>query len=92
VTDVLDSRADEPAVRENRTGAVEDAYPLSELQVGMVYEMERDPARLPYHNVHTLRVAEPFDERAFRAAVAWAVARHPVLRTSFALSGTAARR
>ncbi len=64
-----------------------DAYPMSELQVGMVYEMERDPERLPYHNVHTLRVAGPFDERCFRRAVAGAVARHPILRTSFALVG-----
>ncbi|HWO67673.1 MAG TPA: condensation domain-containing protein, partial [Umezawaea sp.] len=64
-----------------------DAYPMSELQVGMVYEMERDPERLPYHNVHTLRVGRPFDERCFRGALAAVVARHPILRTSFALSG-----
>ncbi|HEX6347561.1 amino acid adenylation domain-containing protein, partial [Umezawaea sp.] len=64
-----------------------DAYPMSELQVGMVYEMERDPERLPYHNVHTLKVAGAFDEACFRRAVAAVVARHPVLRTSFALSG-----
>ncbi|MCS7475571.1 non-ribosomal peptide synthase/polyketide synthase [Umezawaea endophytica] len=64
-----------------------DAYPMSELQVGMVYEMERDPERLPYHNVHTLKVAGAFDERCFRRALANAVARHPILRTSFALVG-----
>ncbi len=63
-----------------------DAYPMAELQVGMVYEMERDPERLPYHNVHSLRVALPFDADKFRAAVARVVERHPVLRTSFDLT------
>ncbi|WP_139238430.1 non-ribosomal peptide synthetase, partial [Streptomyces aidingensis] len=64
-----------------------DAYPMSELQVGMVYEMERDPGRLPYHNVHSLRIPGSFDERCFRTAVARTAARHDVLRTSFALAG-----
>ncbi|MFV2099397.1 condensation domain-containing protein, partial [Micromonospora sp. LOL_014] len=49
--------------------------------------MERDPERLPYHNVHTLRLTGAFDERCFRAAVAQAVSRHAVLRTAFALTG-----
>ncbi|TDO36765.1 amino acid adenylation domain-containing protein [Paractinoplanes brasiliensis] len=73
--------------RREAAGAIEDAYPMSALQVGMVYEMERDPERLPYHNVHTLRIPERFDERRFRRAVAGVVARHPILRTSFALVG-----
>jgi amino acid adenylation domain-containing protein len=77
----------EDAVITQEAPLLVDAYPMSELQVGMVYEMERDPERLPYHNVHTLRMAGPFDERCFRRAVAGAVARHPILRTSFALVG-----
>jgi amino acid adenylation domain-containing protein len=77
MTDVIDEAVD----------VLVDAYPMSELQLGMVYEMERDPDRLPYHNVHTLRIGEPFDERCFRDAVARVVARHPVLRTAFALAG-----
>ncbi|HEX6346255.1 amino acid adenylation domain-containing protein, partial [Umezawaea sp.] len=66
---------------------LEDAYPMAELQVGMVYEMERDRARNAYHNVETLRLAGRFDETCFRAAVDQVVARHPVLRTSFDLVG-----
>ncbi|MBB3101077.1 amino acid adenylation domain-containing protein, partial [Actinoplanes campanulatus] len=73
--------------RREAAGGIEDAYPMSALQVGMVYEMERDPEQLPYHNVHTLRIPERFDEHRFRRAVAHAVARHPILRTSFALVG-----
>jgi hypothetical protein len=87
MTDVLDSRVTPEDGESPRIGALEDAYPMSELQVGMVYEMERDPDRLPYHNVHTLRVTGSFDERRFRDAVARVVARHPMLRTSFALVG-----
>ncbi|MFV2098683.1 amino acid adenylation domain-containing protein, partial [Micromonospora sp. LOL_014] len=64
-----------------------DAYPMTQLQVGMVYEMERDPARNAYHNVETLRLAGRFDEARFRAATGLVVARHPVLRTSFDLTG-----
>ncbi|MFD7513101.1 condensation domain-containing protein, partial [Streptomyces sp. NPDC059853] len=65
---------------------LDDAYPMAELQTGMVYEQERSPGRNPYHNVETLRLAGPFDEAAFRAALAAVVARHPVLRTSFDLN------
>ncbi|WP_173267732.1 non-ribosomal peptide synthetase, partial [Streptomyces pacificus] len=74
-----------PVDRPLLPAGLEDAYPLAELQSGMVYEMERDPERNPYHNVETLRVSGRFDETAFRAAVARVVDRHPVLRTSFDL-------
>jgi amino acid adenylation domain-containing protein len=75
-----------PEDRDRLPEGLQDAYPMAELQVGMVYEMERDPERLPYHNVHSLRVAAPFDEEKFRAAVARVVQRHPILRTAFALT------
>ncbi|WP_344951652.1 amino acid adenylation domain-containing protein, partial [Sphaerisporangium flaviroseum] len=73
--------------RERLPEGLEDAYPMAELQVGMVYEMELDPERRPYHHVDGLRVAGPFDEQRFRDAVARVVERHPILRTSFDLSG-----
>ncbi|WP_267132790.1 amino acid adenylation domain-containing protein, partial [Streptomyces durbertensis] len=65
---------------------LEDAYPMAELQLGMVYEMERDPDLNPYHNVSSLKVGERFEEEPFRRALALVVARHAVLRTSFDLS------
>lgn len=64
-----------------------DAYPMAELQVGMIYEMERDRARNVYHVVETLRVVARFDEACFREAVERIMARHPVLRASFDLTG-----
>ncbi|MGC5016868.1 condensation domain-containing protein, partial [Streptosporangium sp. DT93] len=76
-----------PEDRERLPEGLADAYPMAELQVGMVYEMELDPDRRPYHNVHSLRITGSFDETAFRSAVARVVERHPILRTSFDLSG-----
>ena len=64
-----------------------DAYPMAELQLGMIYEMERDRDRNVYHIVKTLQVTGRFDEACFREAVDRIVARHPVLRTSFDLTG-----
>jgi amino acid adenylation domain-containing protein len=64
-----------------------DAYPMAELQVGMVYEMELNPERRAYHNLDGLRIVGPFDEARFREATARVVARHPILRTAFDLSG-----
>ncbi|MCK1816999.1 amino acid adenylation domain-containing protein, partial [Streptomyces sp. XM4011] len=76
-----------PEDRDRLPDGLADAYPMAELQVGMVYEMESDPDRLPYLNVETLRLPGEFDEAAFRQAVGLAVARHPALRTSFDLTG-----
>ncbi|WP_432741955.1 amino acid adenylation domain-containing protein [Streptomyces sp. JH002] len=66
---------------------VVDAYPMTALQLGMVYEMERDPERLPYHNVTSFQLHGPFEADRLTEAVALAVARHPIWRTSFSLSG-----
>ncbi|AGL19084.1 non-ribosomal peptide synthetase [Actinoplanes sp. N902-109] len=76
-----------PADRERLPEGLLDAYPMAELQVGMVYEMDRDPDRNPYHNVHTLRVNSPFDEGCFRAALQRVIDRHPIFRTTFDLTG-----
>ncbi len=65
----------------------EDAYPLTLLQAGMLFHMELAPQEPPYHNVDSAHLRAPFDPDAFRAAVQRTVARHPVLRTSFHLSG-----
>ncbi|HET9895692.1 MAG TPA: amino acid adenylation domain-containing protein [Streptosporangiaceae bacterium] len=75
-----------PEERDKLPAGLTDAYPMAELQVGMVYEMELNPDRSPYHNVDSLCIAGPFDEAKFRQAVALVVERHPILRTSFDLS------
>ncbi|WP_410638364.1 amino acid adenylation domain-containing protein [Amycolatopsis sp. lyj-346] len=72
--------------REKLPDGLEDAYPMSVLQAGMVYHMTLDPSNLPYHNVNVFRVRAPFDEAAFRQATRDVVARHSILRTAFDLS------
>ncbi|MER6899797.1 amino acid adenylation domain-containing protein, partial [Amycolatopsis sp. NPDC000740] len=76
-----------PADRAKVPDGVTDAYPLSQVQAGMVAEMLADGGRRNYHNATSFHVRdeEPFQAEAFGAAVAAVVARHEVLRTSIDL-------
>jgi amino acid adenylation domain-containing protein/non-ribosomal peptide synthase protein (TIGR01720 family) len=65
---------------------IEDAYPLTMLQAGMLYHMVLMPDAPDYHNVDSFYYRGVFDLECFRAAVQQVVARHPILRTSFDLS------
>ncbi|KQS63650.1 non-ribosomal peptide synthetase [Modestobacter sp. Leaf380] len=64
---------------------LEDAYPLTTLQAGMLVEMFSDSAVNYYHNATTYLVRDgvPFSPAAFRAAVERVVQRQEVLRTGF---------
>ncbi|MFJ1832263.1 condensation domain-containing protein, partial [Streptomyces sp. NPDC088178] len=64
-----------------------DAYPLTQVQLGMVLEMLADDTKHAYHNVSSFRITEdvPFSPDALRAAARAVVARHELLRTSFHL-------
>ncbi|NUP53603.1 MAG: amino acid adenylation domain-containing protein, partial [Catenulispora sp.] len=66
-----------------------DAYPMSQVQVGMVLEMLADTDGAAYHSVGARPVTDPagFDADAFAAAVATVVDRHEMLRTSLHLTG-----
>ncbi|HEV7667233.1 MAG TPA: amino acid adenylation domain-containing protein [Thermoanaerobaculia bacterium] len=66
---------------------VEDAYPLAMLQAGMLYHMELLPEDPPYLNVDSWHVRGRFEREPFFEAARRVVARHPMLRTSFALEG-----
>ncbi|WBB80483.1 amino acid adenylation domain-containing protein [Micromonospora sp. WMMD882] len=72
--------------RDHLPDGLADAYPMTALQVGMVYEMTRDPERLPYHNVDSVKVRAPFDPVLFQRAVDHVVRRHPILRTALSLT------
>ncbi|HEU5023999.1 MAG TPA: amino acid adenylation domain-containing protein [Spirillospora sp.] len=66
-----------------------DAYPMSQLQIGMLAEFMAGGGRNVYHNVASTRIKDggPFDPAAFHAAVAEIVRRHEILRTSLHLTG-----
>ncbi|HEY3579865.1 MAG TPA: condensation domain-containing protein, partial [Pyrinomonadaceae bacterium] len=65
---------------------VVDAYPVTMLQGGMLFHMALSPDTSVYHNVNSWHLRAPFDYERFTEAVAHAVARHPILRTSFELT------
>ncbi|MFF2412036.1 amino acid adenylation domain-containing protein [Streptomyces sp. NPDC058092] len=66
----------------------QDAYPLSALQTGLLYEVELTGARSGlYHDIVSFRIGEPVDLNAFRSAADMVAARHPMLRTSLHVSG-----
>ncbi|MYR00838.1 AMP-binding protein, partial [Streptomyces sp. SID6139] len=74
----------DPADAGRLPDGLEDAYPLTMLQAGMLHEMLADPRRGAYHNVTDLKISTPegFDRHAFQAAVDAVVAGHPILRSS----------
>jgi amino acid adenylation domain-containing protein/non-ribosomal peptide synthase protein (TIGR01720 family) len=67
-----------------------DAFPATRLQMGMLFHTSRSADEVkPYHNVSLFALEGQFDERRFRRAVDELIARHPALRSAFALEGFA---
>ncbi|HYG79906.1 MAG TPA: condensation domain-containing protein, partial [Pyrinomonadaceae bacterium] len=65
---------------------LEDAYPLTRLQAGMLFHSELNQDSAMYHNVATVQLGLKLDAEKLEQAVALLAARHPVLRTSFHLN------
>jgi amino acid adenylation domain-containing protein len=66
---------------------VEDAYPLTSLQAGMLYHMELRPAGVPvYHNINSFQVRAQLNVPALQKAIQRVVDRHPIMRTGFDLT------
>jgi amino acid adenylation domain-containing protein len=64
---------------------VEDAYPLSLLQRGMLFHSELNPQAAIYHDIIGFHVRTALDRIKLEEALQQVVTRHPVLRTSFDL-------
>ncbi|MGR4882546.1 amino acid adenylation domain-containing protein [Streptomyces sp. LARHCF249] len=62
-----------------------DAYPLTRLQLGLLYHSRAEQDSAVYRDVFQYSVTAAWDEEAFRGAFERLVARHPVLRSSFDL-------
>lgn len=71
------------ADRELMPADVEDAFPLSRLQEGMIFHRDFAAKSAVYHAIASVRLQAPFDSAAFETAVRSLVERHPMLRTSF---------
>ena len=65
---------------------IADAYSLSSLQLGMIYQSQLTPQLGVYHDVFSsyLRIQD-WDIRTFQAVLDALVQKHPILRTSIAL-------
>ncbi|HSE18766.1 MAG TPA: amino acid adenylation domain-containing protein [Pyrinomonadaceae bacterium] len=72
--------------REKFGPEIEDAYPLSLLQAGMLFHSEYERESALYHVYSSYHVRAPYDEAALREAFRRLVRRHAVLRTSFDLT------
>ncbi|MER6388367.1 amino acid adenylation domain-containing protein [Streptomyces sp. NPDC001523] len=62
-----------------------DAYPLTRLQLGLLYHSRAEQHSAVYHDVFQYSLTAPWDEQGLRGAFEGLVARHPVLRSSFDL-------
>ncbi|MGI5358637.1 amino acid adenylation domain-containing protein [Streptomyces sp. CA-252508] len=65
----------------------EDAYPLSMLQAGLIFQTEITGGLGQYHDVLSYSITGTFDAEAFTEAVRLLTARHPILRTTYHLTG-----
>ncbi len=74
-----------PGDRDRLPGGLEDAYPLTRMQQGMLYELLADAGKGAYHNVTSFRVQEPagFDAEVMQRAADAVVRRYEILRTGF---------
>ncbi len=66
---------------------VEDAYPMSMLQSGLIYQSEIMRGNTSYHDIISYLIRSSVDTDVFREAVRILVAQNPILRTSYHLSG-----
>jgi amino acid adenylation domain-containing protein len=66
---------------------IQDAYELSPVQAGMLFQCQLDPAAGLYVVQLWTRLSGRLDEAAFRQAWAWVAPRHTMLRTGFVFEG-----
>lgn len=60
-----------------------DAYPLSTLQAGLIYESMKSNDPSLYHDILSYRIKDSLNVSVFIKAVAILVQKHPIFRTSF---------
>ncbi|WP_247537499.1 non-ribosomal peptide synthetase [Ralstonia pseudosolanacearum] len=66
---------------------IDDAYPLSQLQAGLIFQSELNKGASWYHDIQVYTLDGRFQAEAFREATRRMVAEHAILRTSYHLQG-----
>ncbi|MEV7108321.1 amino acid adenylation domain-containing protein [Streptomyces atroolivaceus] len=70
-----------------RLAGREDAYPLTRLQLGLIYHSRAQEDSAVYHDVFRYSFTFGWEAEKFEQAFARLVARHPVMRSAFDLGG-----
>jgi amino acid adenylation domain-containing protein len=78
-----------PKVDRGKLAGFADAYPMTRLQLGMLYHSREHPRSAVYQDVFRYTFVMHWDEGEFRKAVTRLIARHQALRTCFGLAGFA---
>jgi amino acid adenylation domain-containing protein len=76
------SEADRPHLPEG----IADAYPLTQLQAGMLYEEQMSAEQTLYHDIFSFHIRMPLDEAAWTRVLQDVVDRNATLRTGFDLA------
>lgn len=76
---------EEAQQRIHNNSDIVDAYPLTQLQLGMLYHTEYAEGSGTYHDVVSLRLSLAYDEDALRESLRRIALSHEILRTSFEL-------
>ncbi|MFJ4952736.1 amino acid adenylation domain-containing protein [Streptomyces sp. NPDC088760] len=99
LTDPSYSRSDAPVRRlepfelltpEDRAAipaGIEDAYPMTQLQAGLVFQSELTHGTAEYHDIISYMIESSFDAECFERAARIVVAQNTIFRTSFHLTG-----
>ncbi|CRK56701.1 Malonyl CoA-acyl carrier protein transacylase [Alloactinosynnema sp. L-07] len=66
---------------------VEDAYPMTMLQAGLIFQTEMTRGSSQYHDIISYLIRSGFDAEVFTDAVRILVAHNPILRTSYRMAG-----
>ncbi|GAA0272209.1 amino acid adenylation domain-containing protein [Streptomyces polychromogenes] len=66
--------------------AINDAYPLTRLQSGMLYHSHLDSTGTTYHDLSSLKISGPFDASRLRSVLAALLAGHDILRSGVELT------
>lgn len=71
--------------RMNISDEIEDAYPLTMLQNGMLFHSQNRPETAIYHGIVSIRLEAELNVNALQQSIDIIANRHPILRTSFDL-------
>jgi amino acid adenylation domain-containing protein len=69
-----------------RSVPIDDAYPVSRLQAGMLFHSAYSPETAVYHDIFSFHLRIALDVDLLRASILEVSRRYPVLRTSFEMS------